>query len=789
MAQEYISEPKNLFVHPNGNNEDGLSWFSAHSTIQKAFNSMSSGNFFSFTFASGAIIQASGGPFSSGTTINEILVSSGNYTENVQYTNPSGFDTSIEFGYNPGEDNSDELPSGVPTLTLIQNSFVSVVTSTGTIFDFAQSAPSGSISISNITASGGDIGFNFVDNLDVSVSDINVINNTGTGINFDGAIFLYNNIFASGNGIGINALNATGILTNDQEFVSVVTDNTEYGIFISSGDISSLGRIDILNNPTGIYHQNASGFIFNLSSEDSRVKSFNNDVHFYLDTTDLFAEYLTAAVSGQVFNTVGVSGAIKFCILESSGVPVASGSSNVVTISESCVFDKETAGQGLLGGGYTLGIGNIFQDPKFTAVNSGDLRLDVDSPCIGAAEDIFNETFIFHDLNIEAVKVKDDSGFFPLKEYAASGFYLINGGRTIYLSKQPSEALNQLDQVTVLINQSKEQTAKIVGQQSFSLASGVKDHPFPLEYRIVKIKNPWTDKEMDHLIPYTIFDLSQVLSSGNVANVEFALQNLDRRKLDVRTFYDFTGIAYDEDSKDEFNQPVLWILERNNQLLFKQRLNDRRVIQKFPLFCPNPVSYSGNLTVVASGILPHGEHPVEGYEFTPIFDGINQTGSPRVTARSSRGNFPWIPYDLDIDQDIPVSGVIYRDVRGLIYYAGFFHILDKTSKAKNQFFYPGFSVYPSGDITLLHTMDSFREHKFCTIPSGLQLLNSQNPTDITIDRDENFLVSEAELLGGTSGIIQKYIPKYDYAFVQNDNRNKSTIYYRERYPSGVSIHV
>jgi hypothetical protein len=179
------------------------------------------------------------------------------------------------------------------------------------------------------------------------------------------------------------------------------------------------------------------------------------------------------------------------------------------------------------------------------------------------------------------------------------------------------------------------------------------------------------------------------------------------------TTLDFRGIAYDID------QSIVWTVENNNARLYAYDSNTGDLLQNWNILKPNRLA-SGNLAQVqVSGV-----------------------------------NYPYLP------QDLPSV-----DFAGMVYYKDFLYLLERNDA----------KIYRINTFDH-YTMDVEYDENGVAVwppfpfPSGV---SPQTVWDITVDRDENFLVATG------SGAV-KWELKYDYYI---PDQNTGQIFYRELYDS------
>lgn len=246
-----------------------------------------------------------------------------------------------------------------------------------------------------------------------------------------------------------------------------------------------------------------------------------------------------------------------------------------------------------------------------------------------------------------------------------------------------------------------------------SLASSGTAHAYQDDWIIVNQMDPINHRRQDFVHPMTAIPL--VHPSGDV---NLALQQLDLAKLTITTDLSFKGIAYDKD------QHLVWLLEQNNFRLHSYDPDNGSIVGQYNIFKPNRFSTSYNSSIAISGSL-----------------------------------MPYVPHDRP-------SGVI---LGGMVYLNDFLYILDTADAQIYRI-----NTFDHYNMDREYDLDGNEVYPPFTFPSGV---TPADVTDITVDRNNNFLVAEGQ-------DAKSWVLGYDYYIVDQGN---AKIFYREKYDTIVEI--
>jgi hypothetical protein len=334
--------------------------------------------------------------------------------------------------------------------------------------------------------------------------------------------------------------------------------------------------------------------------------------------------------------------------------------------------------------------------------------------------------------------------------------------------------------VTVLVTETKAFTDTVKGISSFNLESGVPDK-YPYDYKIISKLNYRKNSNDYYLIPYTIFELKEVLTKY-VDNAEQMLNRLTTDNISVKTSYNYSNVIYDNQHGFETQtNEVMYILEKNNQLLIKTDPMKGTEIKRYCLMSPEASGSNYKSIVYPSGMTRHRELR-EGYEYyTDYFQGNNNVIKPEyITCLNKEGALKWIPSNIDMH---PSSGYQYRDLRGMLIFDGYLYtmVVDKIddSSAYNRMLNDGYK-------TQLIKIDLDDEDNITKIYSG-RIIEINNPASMTVNKDNKLIIASYSTNASGNHYIQEYNICYDYTLIDKNEDNTNRIYFREQYPLGVNI--
>ena len=436
--------------------------------------------------------------------------------------------------------------------------------------------------------------------------------------------------------------------------------------------------------------------------------------------------------SGNILNSIVVGSG------NSSNGPILFSDANQYMYSSlSCLynFNKLTSYTNISGSYMNM-------DPMFVNATSGDLRLDVNSPCACAADPIENvlssvvTDIIPTPIDPSAVKFFELDGIIRTPQPATT--YVAGNGKAIFLKSDPS----LINNIYIEINKQYEVTGSGTTVQSFKGNTQI-NKSYSNDYKLIPFVEKITNETKYYVIPYTIFDYDYILNSMNAK-----LQSID-----ISGKFKLKGFTRDRFTLND-GTPIYWIGEEYNNFLYGFSSIDNAKKLTYPLFplYSDPLSVPiTNLTTTAGYVTTDKVYINDHFETRDIAVSINDS------------TFQFISYEQDTT----------KKVEAMCSMGDWLVVLNSEYLTNIQ--------TKKHDLTLYNKYDNSLFIKPIVNMSGVIGLDNVNIGDLTFTDDGKLLVS-------VSGYINTYNFYYDYALAtRTPGTIKTTLLFREQYANGVDI--
>ncbi|HLD91544.1 MAG TPA: hypothetical protein VI911_11150 [Patescibacteria group bacterium] len=454
---------------------------------------------------------------------------------------------------------------------------------------------------------------------------------------------------------------------------------------------------------------------------------------------------MTAFVSG---GGLACSGLIEYSIIvgnAGSGMgPFDIYDAQFITVSGCCIYnfiDDET---------YTGLSGFYFnKDPLFVNASGGDLRPDINSPCVSNADSIeivealSGVTVETVQLNKEAIKfyLRDQD----IKAVIPSGIYVVGSGLAVFFKADPSLD-NNMD---ILIHKQYKVLGSGITFQSFQNTAGIIG--FDSDYKLIPYIDYASNAVMYYVQPFTMLSFSDMVNSASAT-----LQDIE-----VSGKFKYNGFTRDR-FQDSDGTPLYWVGEEYNNYLYGYSILSNEKVMTYPLFNSSGVSPSVTLsdlnylsrTSTQANIWSDKVYVDDHYE------------SRNISIDNQDGIFKFKSFEKDTSLGLEAIGTLgdwlvvsarqqYKDDS------------DVVSTKHNLYFYNKYEINP------------FEEP--IKVFSGVIGLDDVTIGDLTFNDVGNLLIS-------VSGYINFYKLFYDYALLTRlpNGTIKSTLLFREDY-TGVKL--
>jgi len=619
------------------------------------------------------------------------------------------------------EDLDIDSPSGV----------ISFVTYQGDVY------VSGDINVTN----SGTLRFN-------SITGHDVISSSGAGLYTDNCSF--DNVIASGSSYiimkypvfssGVSIYNSNNIHISNFDTSgsgSYVYLEDSYDFKLTSGNISNNDGSEVLS-----IINSSSGYVGN-------VQGYNYDTSPVVVTDSsgiLFNHNTIVNLSGdEVMSFTNSSGNINYSIIAASGVagsvdPISNTTSTIIA-SGSFLVDYYS----LSNSGYGTAISGVYHtnNPLLVDPGSGNLKLLPESPCNSAAEYInevrdYGENVTQVDLTEEAIKFYKHET--TIKSEQPDNIYIGAGNKYVYFKSD--EDLD--DDMDVVINTQYESTATVTTIQSLS-ADFDSSHPYSKDYKLIPRLNYGTNEVDYYAYPYTIIPTNSV-----------AMANSNIQKITVSGFSQNKGLSRDHSIESD-GTPYFWIGETYNNMVNKYSSVDNTIIDKYLLLSENNVSGVYN--------------QVKLDDISYISKGVNNT---YIQSKKVWENDKFYTKKIYLDNDNSFFNLINTEIDKTKEYQSLVEFKDWVYVAvKNKINETAMTT----DLYIYNKYDRFMFEKPVSILSRIDGLIYNEVNDMTMDDEGCLYIATA------SGIVNKYVQRYDYAYINNDYDDtiKTNITFREKY--------
>jgi hypothetical protein len=252
----------------------------------------------------------------------------------------------------------------------------------------------------------------------------------------------------------------------------------------------------------------------------------------------------------------------------------------------------------------------------------------------------------------------------------------------------------------------------VTAVQSYSSTVGAAD-PYNYDYII----------ENGYLIPYSIVPLSDADPDIN----DYLLKS-NASQFDVTTDMDFTGIAYDKDKS------CVWMIETNNAVLYKMS-TDGAVISKYNIFKERNF-YLEDKKSIASGL-------IDEYNGTVL-------------------EYPFISQEIDDSN---------RSITACVYYKDNLYTVSSSDSEDGIYV---IDTYNDREMDVKYDSDD-NKNVFFPLPISAASGTVESITDITINKDDNFVIAEGDT-------VKTLRLAYDYTIIDSSRgASEGIVYYREQY--------
>jgi hypothetical protein len=610
-------------------------------------------------------------------------------------------------------------------------------------------SPNVEISDLSINATNATEVFNVYNGTTFKLKDLEILNATNGIIN-SGVLELEN---VSAHGIGYTsggcflkdygatlvhnskiAFFVSGIYSSDLTVYNSVIHNNSYNVVGYSG-ILNLSEVLIYGGGSGIVMEVVpTGYIYiEKSTIDSPIPIYISGCIVQVGDSILYGD--TYCIHGSL-----ISGLVEDSIMYPSGTPLTITSTNTSNL-----------------------------DPQFKNRTIGDYRLKF-IQTIGSPAVEFKDNGLFS----SGVEIYTEQGQFYISDarggIRATEFrnFVYRQGNTLLLSDYGKE----IDFANMIYPYS-DLSFSVEMIANFSV-SGVPVNPsfsaantnaFPYDWDYTYFETAEITDRHKYLIPRSVVDVASVIS-GYIGNVSDSVifSKMDKTSIRAYLFKDYRGVSFDYDLSTA-SQPILWVLEGQNQILSQTNAFTGEHYADYPLFVPN---LSGKPIVLPSGMIFVGVHK-DQYRFI-----LESNPNIEILADNRDGYLNWIATDIDT----------HKDARGVLAYKGNLFITATEYSPQSIFDRTTIPIYSgSNGKLLLYDNNNTFEHYIANYttqlgPSGF-LLDSGNcyPTDLTVYEDGRLLIAD----WNEHDKLFKYKLAYDYAIVQSSYDTETRILLREYY--------
>lgn len=531
------------------------------------------------------------------------------------------------------------------------------------------------------------------------------------------------------------------------------------GIFIKEGTIESIYNVHYAGYSIGVDQPS----IF----EELAISTIHNcGIGVNLNTSGT----LTVDTSTFYSNGTGIYGSIDNIVIDNtsfddylpvevvitSGYAIDSilkgnivGASGITNIYNSVVYPSNSYLQ-------SISSNSIYVDPQYSLSEPGDYTLAIataentkSSPAIDLAGKINNNTFVTES-TLQGFKFNESftDDLSPFLFQKENNIVFSDHMRGVLLAN----IMDQYYENYYVYNYRYLVTVHDVDtENSFSPVIGEPDN-WPYEWDYVEMYTPKIETH-NYIVPKTVINLGPILND-TIGNTTDTI-NTDSLRIKAWKRRDRRGLSYDYEISTPTNI-IAWTVD-GDHVLTKKNLYTGEDDGKYMLLSPTP---SGEkLYITPSGLIPFGENPNGGYDFSRE-ENINET----ITGISEDGRFEWYPVDKNTKYDL----------RGLYATHGNIYITSIYTTSKNGspklIWYPSYGNYEDYDKT---NPTMFNLHK-----------DNMDPKDITMYEDGTLFVADGLYASGVK--LFKYTPRYDYALKEQFDKNLIRLILRENY-NNVSV--